>query len=48
LVTGSHSCRFFLHHEEFEFIFLVDVLYGVLHVWHSEVERLEILVVEKP
>jgi hypothetical protein len=47
LVTGSHSCYFFLHHEEFEFLFLVDVLYGVPRVWCSEVERPEILVVEK-
>jgi hypothetical protein len=47
LVTGSHSCYFSLQHEEFEFLFLVDVLYGVLQVWHSEVERLEMLVVEK-
>jgi hypothetical protein len=47
LVTGSHSCHFFLHHEEFEFLFLVDVLYGVPRVWCSEVELPEILVVEK-
>jgi hypothetical protein len=25
----------------------MSYLYGVLHVWHSEVERLEMLVVEK-
>jgi hypothetical protein len=49
LITRGHSYRFFLQHEEFEFLFLVDVLYiyGVLHIWHSEVERLEMLVVEK-
>jgi hypothetical protein len=47
MVTGSHSYRFFLQHEEFEFLFLVDFRYRVLHVWNSEVERLEMLVVEK-
>jgi hypothetical protein len=47
LVTESHSCRFFLHHEEFEFLLLVDVPYRVPRVWHSEVKRLEMLVVEK-
>jgi hypothetical protein len=47
LVTGSHSCCFFLHHAELEFLFLVDVLYGVPRVWHSGVVRPEMLVVEK-
>jgi hypothetical protein len=45
LVRPSSSAD--LKQKQNKFLFLVDVLYGVLHVWHSEVERLQMLVMEK-